>query len=138
MAAPVGGAFLIGDTDPANVFTPEELPEEAHLMARTMADFLQREVAPVGDRLEAGEPSLMCALMHKAGRLGLLAGGLPLEYGGLALSRTALTLLAEKSAANLSFAISLSIHVGVGTLPLLLFGMSRRSESICPTWQAAK
>src|SRR6185312_10681277 len=114
------------------VFIPEEMPAEARLMARAMEEFLRREVAPVSGRLEAQEPGLMPALIQKAGQLGLLAGGMPAEYGGLGLPKTASALLAEKSAINLSFAISIGVHSGVGALPLLLFGTDAQKERFLP------
>src|SRR5579883_915390 len=105
--APKGGEFLLRGMEPERVFTPEQLSAEARLIARTMEEFMRREVLPVVPRLEAQEAGLLPMLIRKAGALGLLAGGLPEEYGGLGLRKTDLALLSEKAAVYLSFAISI-------------------------------
>ncbi len=101
-------------------------------MAKTMEEFLRKEVLPAHNLLESKEPGLMPALMRKAGDLGLLAGGVPERYGGLALPKTALALLAEKAALDLSFAISIGVHSGVALLPLLYFGTPEQKEKYLP------
>jgi alkylation response protein AidB-like acyl-CoA dehydrogenase len=133
IAPPPGGAFVSSISADDRIFVPEDLPADARLIGRTMDDFLRREVVPVIGRLDTqgatsptpssrGEPSVMPSLVQHAGRLGLLGAGLPRRYGGLDLPKTTTALLAEKSAVDLSFAITIGVHSGVGTLPLLLFG----------------
>ncbi|HZP85131.1 MAG TPA: acyl-CoA dehydrogenase family protein [Chthonomonadaceae bacterium] len=132
-ATPRGGEFLLAETAPEQVFIPESLSAEARLMAKTMEEFLRKEVLPVNRALEAQEPGLMPALIQKAGSLGLLAGGVPEAYGGLALPKSALALLTEKAALHLSFAISISVHSGVATLPLLYFGTPEQKQRYLPS-----
>lgn len=120
-APPAGGRFLFDS--PGSAFAPEDLSAEARLMGQSMEEFARTVVVPAIDRLTAGEPAdTMRDLVRQAGRLGLLAAGMPRRYGGLGLLKTTTALLAEKSAADLSFAITISVHTGVGALPLLLFG----------------
>jgi alkylation response protein AidB-like acyl-CoA dehydrogenase len=129
---PNGGEFIFQETAPEQAFSPEMLTSESHLIARTMEEFMRREVTPLIPRLEAQEPGLLPALLRKAGELGLLAGGVPERYGGLGLPKTTLTLLAEKAATYLSFAISLGVHTGVATLPLLFFGTEEQKLRYLP------
>jgi alkylation response protein AidB-like acyl-CoA dehydrogenase len=131
-SAPAGGAFLVEATAPEEILTAQELPAEARLMAKTMDDFVRKEVLPVADRIEAHEEGLMRRLVRQAGELGLLAGGVPEAYGGLDLPRSAITLLIEKAAPNASFAISLGVHSGVSTLPLLYFGTPEQKQKYLP------
>ena len=51
-AALRGGEWLIRDTDPGTVFTPERMSDEHRLIGRTVDDFVDQEVLPVLDRLE--------------------------------------------------------------------------------------
>ena len=48
-----GGGFLIGETDPETVFTPEDFSEEQKMFAKTAEDFLQNEVFPNIEKTEA-------------------------------------------------------------------------------------
>src|SRR5690348_7579925 len=94
--APIGGAFLIEEVRPEQVLIPEELATEARLMAKTMEDFLRKEVQPLVDRIEAQEEGLMRCLVQQAGKLGLLAAAVPELYGGLDLPKSTIALLIEK------------------------------------------
>lgn len=114
------------------LFIPEKLPPEAHLMARTMEDFLRKEVLPQNERLQQKEPGLMRALLQKAGSLGLLAGNIPQEYDGLDLPKMQSLLLTERAAADLSFGISWNVHSSVATLPLVLFGTQEQQQRYLP------
>jgi alkylation response protein AidB-like acyl-CoA dehydrogenase len=127
-----GGAFLLEEIGPERILTPEELPADARLMAKTMEEFVRREVLPQIDRLEAHEPGLMRSLLQRAGELGLLSGGLPERYGGLDLPKSTLALLTEKAADYASFSISLGVHAGVSMFPLLFFGTEVQKQRYLP------
>ena len=130
--APPGGAFLIEEAGPDGALVPEELPEDARLMARTAEQFIRKEVLPVTDRLEAHEEGLNERLMRSAGELGLLAGGIPEAFGGLDLPKSALTLQAEAIALSPSFAVTVGAHTQIGTLPLLYFGTEEQKQRSFP------
>ncbi len=67
----IGGHFLLGETDPAIVFTPEDLSSEQRQMAETAEKFMDKEVLPKLDALEHQEQGLAVQLFKKAGELGL-------------------------------------------------------------------
>ena len=48
----VGGNFLLAETEPTVVFTPEDLSSEQRLMAQTAEKFMEKEVLPNVDALE--------------------------------------------------------------------------------------
>ncbi len=131
-SVPIGGGFLQSYAEAHQIFIPEYLDPESRLLATTMEDFVRKDIVPVIDRLEAHEPGLMSSLLRKAGSIGLLAGGIPERYEGLGLSKTALTLLTEKAAPYLSFAIAMGVHSGVAALPLLLFGTEVQKQKYLP------
>ena len=74
-----GGEFLIRETDAADVFIPEQWNEEQQMIAQTCSDFLDKEVMPVMDRIDAHEKGLMVSLLDKAAELGLLGISIPEE-----------------------------------------------------------
>ena len=41
-----GGSFLIEEREPREVFTPEDLSEEQHQIAKTATEFASNEVMP--------------------------------------------------------------------------------------------
>ena len=86
----------------------------------------------LSDRLETQELGLMRALVKKAGQLGLLGINIPECYGGLGLSKSVTTLLTEQAAVHPAFALSIGIHAGVATLPLILFGTQEQKQKYLP------
>lgn len=129
---PKGGEFLLRQAEPEPTLIPEDLDAEARLIGQTMRDFVRREVLPLADRLEAQEPGLMRSLVKKAGELGLLAANIPECYGGLNLPKSVAALLTEESAVHPGFALSIGVHSGVATLPLLLFGTQDQKAHYLP------
>lgn len=132
MGSSHGAAFLVTTAQPQDVFVPEDLPADARLMAKTLDDFLRREVLPLTERIERQEEGLMPALLRKAGDLGLLAANVPEAYGGLGLPKTWTALLAERAAVNASFAISLNVHSGIAVTPLIFFGTAEQKQRYLP------
>src|SRR5882762_8432330 len=83
----IGGNFLLAETDPALVFTPEDLSAEQRLMAQTAEKFMEKEVMPNLEALEHHKEGLTPKIFRKAGELGLLGMDVPTTYGGLGLSK---------------------------------------------------
>ena len=54
-----GGEFLIKETLAEDVFIPEQWNEEQLMIAQTCRDFLEAEVYPNLDRIDAQEEGLM-------------------------------------------------------------------------------
>jgi alkylation response protein AidB-like acyl-CoA dehydrogenase len=82
-----GGSWLLEETAPAAVFTPEKLSDEHRLMAQTVEEFVASEVLPKIDQLETKDWNLARDLVHRAGDLGLLGISVPEQYGGLDLDK---------------------------------------------------
>ena len=117
-----GGEFLIKETKAANVFIPEEWNEEQKMMADTCRDFLDSEVFPNLDRIDALEDGLMPSLLDKAGEMGLLGISIPEEYGGFGKDFNTSLLINEATGSGHSFAVALAAHTGIGTLPIMYNG----------------
>src|SRR4026208_2462663 len=131
-AALKGGEWLIKESSPFDVFIPEEFSEE-QLMIRDMCDqFLDKEVYPILDRIDAQEAGLMKSLLVKAGEQGLLSTSFPEEYGGLGKDFVTSTIVNEYLGAGHSFSVAIAAHTGIGTLPILYFGTPEQKQKYIP------
>jgi alkylation response protein AidB-like acyl-CoA dehydrogenase len=83
-----GGAFLIEEYTPEQIFTPEDFTEEHRMIAETTRQFVDKEVVPRIDELEKHDWKLARALVQQAADLGLIGANIPEEYGGLGLHQT--------------------------------------------------
>ena len=127
-----GGEFLIRETSCEDIFIPEEFDEEQLMIRKTCEDFLESEVYSNLDRIDAQEEGLMISLMDKAGELGLLAVSIPEEYGGFGKNFNTSMLVADSIGPGCSFAVALSAHTGIGTLPILYYGNKEQKDKYIP------
>jgi len=127
-----GGEFLITETTYQDVFIPEEFDEEQQMIAQTCRDFLTQEINPILDRIDTQEEGLMPSLMDKAGDLGILGVSIPEEYGGFGKNFNTSMLVADVCGAGHSFAVALSAHTGIGTLPILYYGKAEQKAKYIP------
>ncbi|MFL6518232.1 MAG: acyl-CoA dehydrogenase family protein, partial [Bacillus sp. (in: firmicutes)] len=127
-----GGSFLIEDISYDRLFTPEDFTEEHLMIAKTAEDFVEKEVVPQLEHLENHEFDRTVKLLKKAGELGLLAVDVPEEYEGLALDKVTSSLLTEKMAGGGGFSLSHGAHVGIGSLPIVLFGNEEQKRRYLP------
>src|SRR2546426_10634869 len=102
-----GGAFLIEERTPAEIFTPEDFTEEHRMIAETTRQFIDNEVSPYIDELEHHDWQLARNLIRKAADLGLIGVNIPEEYGGLGLDQTSGALVGENIGRSASFAATL-------------------------------
>ena len=127
-----GGAFLIEEIDASQIFTPEDYTEEQKMIAKTSDDFVTNEVMPQVEHLENHEFDRSVKLLKQAGELGLLGADVPEEYGGLALDKVSSALISEKLSKAGGFSISHGAHVGIGSLPIVLFGNEEQKQKYLP------
>lgn len=127
-----GGSFLIEDADLSRVFTPEDFTEEQKMIAKSTEDYVNNEVMPVVGKLENHEFEHSVRLLKTAGELGLLGADVPEQYGGLGLDKIASALIAEKMSKAGGFSITHGAHVGIGSLPIVLFGNEEQKQSYLP------
>ncbi len=128
-----GGEFLIRETAAHEIFIPEEFNEEQRMIAQTCKDFLKQEVYPRLDEIDSQkDPKLMPSLLDKAGELGLLGTSVPTELGGFGMDFNTTMLVAEVLGAGYSFAVGISAHTGIGTLPILYYGNEAQKKKYIP------
>jgi alkylation response protein AidB-like acyl-CoA dehydrogenase len=133
-----GGEFIIRETEAADVFIPEQWNEEQQMIAQTCNDFLEKEVFPVLDRIDAQEKGLMPSLLDKAAELGLLGISIPEEYGGFGKDFVTSLLATEALGAGYSFAVSIAAHTGIGTLPIFYYGNAEQKKKYLPNLVSGK
>ncbi|MGY3054989.1 alkylation response protein AidB-like acyl-CoA dehydrogenase [Pedobacter sp. UYEF25] len=138
-----GGEFLIKETKYQDVFIPEEFDEEQKMIAKTVNDFLAAEVNNKLDEIDSQkDTTLMPNLLEKAGELGILGVSVPEEYGGFGKNFNTSMLVTEEAGKGHSFAVALSAHTGIGTLPILYYGNAEQKQKYIPKlasgeWKAA-
>jgi len=108
------------------------LTDEERLLQATAREFAQREVAPgalARDAEERYDRSLFTAM----GALGLTGAPLPEEVGGASVSYLGWALVMEElGAADMSVAVSLSVHV-LSQLPVVTWGtVEQRARWLAP------
>jgi alkylation response protein AidB-like acyl-CoA dehydrogenase len=127
-----GAEFLVKESAPEEVFTPEDFSEE-QLMIKDMADqFISKEVTPIVERIDKQEEGLMQSLLEKAGEQGLLGASFPEEYGGLGKDFVTATIINEGLGAGHSFSVAMAAHTGIGSLPILYFGTEEQKQKYIP------
>jgi alkylation response protein AidB-like acyl-CoA dehydrogenase len=131
-APAAGGQFLTSAANSDEVFVREDLTEEQRLFGQTAAEFMQKEVLPVVERLYKHDWELTRQLLKKASDLDLLRLEIPTAYGGLGLDLISASYVGEQIAINPSFGGSLGAHTSIGTLPLVYFGNDEQKERYLP------
>ena len=133
-----GGSFLIESVLPEDIFTPEDFTEEHRMIAETAEQFVENEVVPRIDELEAKKEGVNEELLKKAAEIGLLGASIPEVYGGEGLDQISSTILAEKSGRYGSFATTFGAHTGIGTLPIVYFGNEQQKAKYLPKLATAE
>jgi alkylation response protein AidB-like acyl-CoA dehydrogenase len=127
-----GGDWLISDTDAADVFTPERLSDEHTLIAQTATEFVESEVLPVIDALEAKDWPLARRLVKRCGDLGLLGADVPERFGGIGLDKAAAVVVGEALGTCSSFATTFGAQTGLAIIPILCFGTEAQQDTYLP------
>jgi len=131
-----GGEWLIQTVDPPDVFTPEQMSDEHHLIARTVADFASTQVLTVLDQLEGGDWAAARRLLRRCGELGLTGVDVPHEDGGEGLDTVASMIVSERMSASASFGATFGAQVNLTILPLSLFGTAEQKRKYLPRLMA--
>lgn len=127
-----GGSFLLEDVPAAEVFTPEDFSEEHQMIVKTTRRFMENEVLPHAEKLEHKDWDLTRELMLKVGELGLLGVEIEEEYGGTDMDSITSLLITEHSVFGGSFGLCMNNHIGIGSMPLVLFGNKEQKEKYLP------
>lgn len=127
-----GGAFLIEDRAPNEIFTAEDLNEEHLAIARTVDQFWTNDVEPHLEAIRKQTPGVALNVLRKAAELGLAAIPIPEEFGGMAMDLPSVMIAGEHLAKDASYGSWHSSHTGIGTLPVLFFGNEEQKRKYLP------
>jgi alkylation response protein AidB-like acyl-CoA dehydrogenase len=127
-----GGEWMVRSSIPADTFAPEDFNEEQLMIRDLCVQFLDTEVHPIIDRIDALELGLMASLVRKAGDQGLLATSFPEVYGGLGKDFISSTIVNQFLGSGYSFSVAVAAHTGIGTLPILYFGTEEQKQKYIP------
>ncbi|MDA1185757.1 MAG: acyl-CoA dehydrogenase family protein [Acidobacteria bacterium] len=126
-----GGSWLL-DSEPRTIFTPEILSDEHRLIAQTTDEFVNAEVLPNLEKLEAHDWSVSRALLRRCGELGLLGTNVPEQYGGLDLDKVSSLIVSERMARSASFATTYGAQANLCILTIVLFGTETQKQTYLP------
>ena len=117
-----GGIWLLEETAPGEIFTPERLTDEHRLIDQTAQEFVTKEVMPNHDQLETKDWDLARRLVTRAGELGLMGTDVPETYGGVELDKAASVVVGSRIGQSGSFSSTFGAQTGLAIMPLQCFG----------------
>jgi alkylation response protein AidB-like acyl-CoA dehydrogenase len=133
---PGGGFFLLEESE--SVFTPEDFTEEHRAIAKTTEEFWNSEVAPHLEEIQHQNFHVLKDTLRKSAKLGLTAVFLPEKYGGMEMDLTSMMIVSSALARDGSYAATHGGQVGIGTLPILLFGTEQQKSKYLPKLASAE
>ncbi|MDP2054386.1 MAG: acyl-CoA dehydrogenase family protein, partial [Acidobacteriota bacterium] len=127
-----GGSWLIEETAPASVMTPEKITEEHQLIRQAASEFIAGEVMPANERLEQKDWALQRELIKKCGGLGLFGTNVPETYGGVDLDKISTLVVSEEIAVHASFGATFGAQANLTILPIFMFGTEAQKQKYLP------
>jgi len=127
-----GTGFLIEDSAPQDIFTPEDLSEEHLAVGHMVDEFWANEVEPNLPAIREKKPGVAMSVLRKSVELGLTGMAIPEEYGGTAMDLPSLMVTAERMGRDGSYGGWHSAHTGIGTLPVVYFGTPEQKRKYLP------
>jgi len=127
-----GGGFLLQETLPATVYSPEDFSDEQLLIGQTTTEFFDKEIIPNSEKIESKDYEIQRELIKKGADLGLINSTIPEEYGGLELDHVSNMLIAENMSGQASFSTGFGATSSIGLLPIVLFGTHEQKEKYLP------
>ena len=111
-----GGEFLIRETAPQNVFTPEDFTEEQQMFSEMTQEFIEKRVLANIEKIEKQKDRITPNLLEEAGDLGLLGAAVPEQYGGTGVDIKTEAILTEQLGKAGSFSVSVAAHTGLSLI----------------------
>ena len=131
MTSRFGGAWLLDEATTA-IFTPEDRTDEHRMISSTAQSFMEQEVLPQREVLEAKDWVVARRLMRQCGELGLLGADVPDAFGGVGLDVVSSVLVSEAMGRYASFATTAGAHMGLCIVPILWFGTQEQRTRYLP------
>ena len=133
-----GGEWVLHSPRAEEVFTPEDLDDFQREVARTVGEFVRREVLPVLPAMEQHDFSHNVRLLRQLGELELAGPSVPEAYGGQGLDKITGMVVLEALGPSGAFSVTYGAHTGIGTLPIVFFGNQAQKEKYLPALATAE
>ncbi len=127
-----GGAFLIEEFSPDEIFTAEDLSEEHLAIGRTVDEFWANDVEPHLEAIRQQKPGIALDVLRRSADLGLTAVAIPERFGGMEMDLASVMIVGERLGRDASYGSWHSAHTGIGTLPILFFGTEEQKQRYLP------
>jgi alkylation response protein AidB-like acyl-CoA dehydrogenase len=109
-----------------------ELSDEQREIRALARRFADEEIAPHAAAWDR-DHTFPLALMRELGELGLMGTCVPVEHGGAGADYLSYVLVLEElSHADAGVGVTVAVHTGAGTLPILAHGTPEQIERIVP------
>jgi len=109
-----------------------ELTDEQREIRDLARRFADEEIAPRAAEWDR-EHTFPLAIFRQLGELGLMGVCVPVEYGGAGADHLAYALVLEElSRADAGVGVTVAVHTGAGTLPVLAHGTEEQRQRIVP------
>ncbi len=123
-----GGSFLIEQSQPADIYTPEDFTDEHRMIQDMVHKFVENDIKTKMDQIEKLDYDLTRELMKSAGELGLLGVDVSDEFGGAGMDKISAIIVCEELGRAGSFSVTIGAHTGIGTLPVVYYGTREQKE----------
>ena len=127
-----GGGFIIEESGPQDVLTPEDFSQEQQMIRDTAAKFVAKEIQPVRGKIEKLDYPVIKSLLRQIGELGFLGISVPEDLGGAGLDKVSALIADEEFGRAGSFSVTYGAHTGIGTLPIVYFGTPEQKKKYVP------
>jgi alkylation response protein AidB-like acyl-CoA dehydrogenase len=127
-----GVEWLVRDTTPGEILTPERFTDEHRLIEQTAAAFVANEVVPALPELDKKNWDVARRLIGRAGALGLVGTDTPEEYGGVGLDKAAAVIVCDAIGDAASFSTTFGAQSGLAIIPILCFGTEAQKMKYLP------
>lgn len=115
-----------------DIATPEDLSADVRQIGQVTQSFVDKEIYPRMEELEAKPDGLNRQLIEKAAELGLFLIEVAEEDDGLNLPKAASALVSEKFGGTGGFGVTFGGQGGIGLLPLVYFGTPEQRAKHIP------
>lgn len=128
-----GAEFLVKESDPQTIFTPEDYTEEQVMYRQALSDWYAQHIDPIREKFDTEEGyALAPALLEQMGEMGFLGIGVPEEYGGIDVDFKSQLVIGEVTADGHAFSLTPGIQMSLGVAPVLLYGNDAQKQKYLP------
>ncbi|MCM3585882.1 acyl-CoA dehydrogenase family protein [Mesobacillus maritimus] len=127
-----GAEYLISESTPEMVFSPEDFTDEHQMIKKTAKQFIEKEVRPYREDIENQDFERVVSLLHQAGELGLLGHSIPEAYGGIGLDKISKIIVGETVGRTGGYGVAQSNHTCIATLPITYWGTKQQKKKYLP------